>query len=620
MNQDLVTSAPPPKDTEIGEVNEASSRIKKRAQDTYTKFLMLFSFNDNPDSNESISRHFDTIIKDHVKYVKEIAKHPYDSFKEMQNRLIEYGPTASFSKEFKGPVYKLVEAIFRDESNIELIKKNNVLQNLIKLLIHSLLSIQIKNRYYYPYKATILVIEEMLRIVDILSRLKKPDMPDYYHTLRYKTYLTYLLDDSFEKNIIFPTCYDTGATFINKTRCVPIHFLAVNIEESLGDFFINSPLEFFYHDVQHSRRLMQENQRYYDIVIKHQNYYISRSPFTLISMDTFYKEMETFTKELYKTDGPLGKKFDTELEKALQQIKKMIVFEVVHEKGWPITKYSLCRNISIGHDYFPVEIFDIKNDISSTNYEEVSLVDEQYKDPTTLSNLYNKLIHGFFDDPDNPHLIILDPQYRNPKYFAMAALELLNEVKCIKQTSLGQLMKLTLDEAGASEFKQHTKLIKTSQEFTLNDEEQKQMDNFKVPQMNYWKLDSEDPDYPIITPTLSNEILAKQKYLKYKKKYLRGGSSIPINISEEEYITAITLLKQFYGNQRNYGVRHLIPVGNKINNLWLGRESYDTTMWFIQLDSIIIPIQINNFNTDWNYKLFQEKLQDAITKRTSSTI
>ena len=49
------------------------------------------------------------------------------------------------------------------------------------------------------------------------------------------------------------------------------------------------------------------------------------------------------------------KTFDSTEKKAFKSIKRLIIFEVVHEKAWPITQPSLCRNISLRYDEFPVE-------------------------------------------------------------------------------------------------------------------------------------------------------------------------------------------------------------------------------------------------------------------------
>ena len=73
--------------------------------------------------------------------------------------------------------------------------------------------------------------------------------------------------------------------------------------------------------------------------------------------------MEKFTKEHILPMialTPLKKKgelSDSELESSNAQtrdlneqakLRKILLFEIVHEKAWPTTKFSICRNIKLG--------------------------------------------------------------------------------------------------------------------------------------------------------------------------------------------------------------------------------------------------------------------------------
>ena len=63
------------------------------------------------------------------------------------------------------------------------------------------------------------------------------------------------------------------------------------------DQYLNSPLDFWAHDIQHSKRQIQETLRYYDVFIKHNNYYNRRTLYDIKTPNQFYKYMEKFTQD-----------------------------------------------------------------------------------------------------------------------------------------------------------------------------------------------------------------------------------------------------------------------------------------------------------------------------------
>ena len=451
------------------EAAEEELRIARRAKRPMEIAMSLFTTKD-----------YEPILAEHTRILTDIMNNPYAKYIELRDRLRKDGPTASFP-EFKGTVAKLTQAIYQDPVNQEIIAKDSTLQNLRELLTHSLIAIQIEGRYVFPYKATILMIDEMLKFLDILSRKKRPDLPGYYHNLRYRLYLTYLLDQASPEAVVFPTVYFIGSTFLVRTRCVPIQFLGVAVDATHADQYDNSPIDFFAHDIQHSRRLIQENQRYYDIVLKHLYYYTKRSAFDFITMEQFYKEQEDFTKFLVNLIKLAPT--DTPKEKAYKNIKKLIIFEVVHEKGWPITKFSLCRNIPLGYDIFPIETM-VETDGSSG----IKIVDDKFQDPTTLSNVYQKLRKGFYDKVTAPDTRIVDPVFRTAKDIAHAAQELLGQIQCKSSYTFEKLLALTEDPKGAEEFTE-----KAAEIAFPNDRDDSVLERNPTQLMKYWQVEDEAP-------------------------------------------------------------------------------------------------------------------------------
>ena len=487
----------------------ADQRIKLRVKTPYEQIIHLFKTKD-----------YTQDIKEHNDILKKIASNPVESYYNMYNRLKKYGPTAEF-KEFKGVISFLTRAIFQTEENVKTIEKDDTLKNIVELLTHSLIAIQISTRYIYPYKATILVIDEMLKILDIIARKhareKNKPLSPYYHNMRYRVYLTYLLDDITNENIVFPTCANIGSTILIQLRCVPIQILGVVDKAVHADQYLNSPIDFFSHDIQHARRLVQENDRYYDIIEKHKKYYVSRSPFDLITKEKFYNDMHEFTLKLL--DFIKKNESDTDEQKAYKQIQRMLIFEVVHEKAWPITKFSLCRNIPLGYDIFPIENLEVTNDNIHTR-------DDKFEDPTTLSNLYHKLRHGFYDDPENPSDIIVNPKFRTATHIANATQQLLTSINCTNTTDIDKLIALSIDKKNATEFTESESIHIKEEEFT------KKIKDIKIETMPFWQVEIEAPliknkdeldkkelDKKESDREKSDKV--KNKYIKYKNKYIK---------------------------------------------------------------------------------------------------
>jgi hypothetical protein len=419
--------------------SEEAIRIAKRASGPKAVAMRIFSTTD-----------YSTAIKAHNDMMIAIEREPFAEYVKIRQRLRDKGPTAPMP-EFEGVVAVLTQALFQDPEYLAVIEADDTLQKMRELLVHSLMAIQTIGRYMYPYKATVMVIEQMLNLCDVILRKLNPGLANYYHNLRYRLYLTQIVDDVFPDAFVMPTVRNIGTTFLIKTRPVPIMFLGVAPKGSHADQYHNSPIDFWAHDVQHSRRLLQENQRYYDIVDKHIFYYTRRSPFNIVTMDEFYLESEQFSKSLYPLWTPA--KGDDEKTLAYKQLKKLIIFEVIHEKAWPLTKFSLCRNIPLGYDIFAIETFVEKDG-------RLAVVDESVRDPTTLSNMYHKLRKGFYDAVDAPDPRIVNPKYRTARHIALAAFELLGELGCEVKHSFDKIFALTQDPKGAEEF--------TEKELTIN--------------------------------------------------------------------------------------------------------------------------------------------------------
>ncbi len=491
----------------------------------------------------------DKYINEYKQFYKKMVSNPYDTYIELRERLNKHGSTASFP-EYKGIIFYLIKKIYQDNDFNEFCKKDKTMDNFKTILVHEIIAVMIKSRYIYPYKATLLLIEQMLKIIDTYYRVIEDDRqtflkcqechtyPKYYHNFRYRVYLTYLLDNINGDQVIMPVM-TIGSTDIIKLRCVPILILGVSDMPIRADQYINSPLDFWAHDIQHARRQIQETERYYDIIIKHLKYYDSRSPFDIISKNEFYKIMETFTKEkilpmisllplkkpntletLEKLETHDTENIDDieDYNKSIKilneesKLRKILIFEIIHEKAWPITKFSICRNIKLGHDIFPIENISFecndeiipqvnKSIVESCSNIEIDCLDEIFEDPTTLSNTINKLRHGFYDDPDDTNSMIVDEKYRTSEELAKQSLYILEKLGCTLVTK-EELINLAKNTKNATEFLQYSKVIKVP-------DHPEEWNELPIDEIKKWSV---EPD----APTNVNQLGGKRNIDKNK--------------------------------------------------------------------------------------------------------
>lgn len=326
------------------------------------------------------------------------------------------------------------------------------------------MAVQTTNRYWYPYKATILLIEDMLQFIDAFIRSNPVDpepFADFYHNFRYRVYLTYLLDGPAfpDEAIVIPTIKSLGATDLVKVRAYPLMFLGVVTEPVLADQYKNTPLDFWAHDVQHVRRQQLETQRYYDTFIKHSRYYTRRSPFDVPTMDDFFDAMQEFVSKTVLPNLRTGKDMSPE-EIDLRRMMKMLVFEIFHEKAWPATAWSLERNLLLGYDIFPIETFKVTEE-----EKQLFAVDEVFHDPTTMSNTINKLRTGFFDDVELPNDKIVTMGSRTYPFIAKGAKEIFDRIlhktpgTFTEEQLIARLQLLAQDNTNAEEFTQRPKEV-----------------------------------------------------------------------------------------------------------------------------------------------------------------
>ena len=443
--------------TDTENIDERAERVKKRAQ--APKELIL---------NYLRTTNFDEDIKAHEKFSKSMCRNAYDVYKDFKNRLKNEGGDAPFP-ELGGCVKFLIKGLFQNNQIYEWFMANDR-GILLEQVIHKIVGLMIEDRFNFPYVQTIYVIEHLLELIDYYWRENDTTQSaetvnerigPYYHIFRYRSYMTTFLNSEhgIPNNIVFPTCANIGATDLIRIRCAPILIMGIVDRPVYVDQYLNTPLDFWAHDIQHAKRQVQETMRYYDVFIKHSNYYTRRTLYDLKTEDQFYAYMKKFTDEvifpMISMKGLPKDSGNEEIEKnrAMRAIKKLIIFEVVHEKAWPITQPSLCRNISLRYDEFPVENITFGSSDYDSEKDVIKAFHYLFADPTTIGNVVGKIQTGFYDKVSDPKDYVVPLMYRTSENVATCAMEIMTELGCKKIPSKEYFVALATDRHAMQEFK-----------------------------------------------------------------------------------------------------------------------------------------------------------------------
>lgn len=235
-------------------------------------------------------------------------------------------------------------------------------------------------------------------VIDIIIR-KKPGQifPDYFHRKRYFYYMEYCIA-KFPNIILFPTFDNIGATDLIKTREVPVFFLGISTTSVYADEFTLTPSEFFFHDINHSRIIYQQDEAYR----------INKG----MKKEDLITEMENTRKYYYDAITIIQ-------DKNLKDLMKMIIFEIVHEDGFPFVSDKICERLirPEGED-------NVERMVGTT----IELVKKDT--PSTIGNTLFKLRCGFYDKENEPLDKIVKTDYRKIDRIIEATQQLIKIFNC----------------------------------------------------------------------------------------------------------------------------------------------------------------------------------------------
>ena len=267
----------------------------------------------------------------------------------------------------------------------------------------------------YPYAYCIRVLVQALSTIDFinidLKSKKEGDAWDtpyatVYFCERYHYYLDYLLDNA-PNVFLLPILQNIGATTLTKNRYSRVQLCCVVFDEVFVDEYIQTPSNFFWHDLNHARRIYQNNLWY--------------SKQHKIALDKLYAIMRKDALELMPIKdwlSPENKKYES--------LIKILLFEVVHEDALPLTKDSIINDIlfASGNCYPYERTYDNPEDGKAYNRVNLRFYEQG---ASTLRTIYNKIRHAFFEK-EQANDIIVKTELRYIKHLTEAAYLLLNKV------------------------------------------------------------------------------------------------------------------------------------------------------------------------------------------------
>lgn len=387
-------------------------------------------------------------------FVRSLIHNPLEGYNYIKNKFNSNTPALVSFEEIGSTVNFLISSLNKDNisqfckkcSFAERIKHNALLS--LKQVQISFVTTPLKGLKYphiphilgsYPFQPTLNAIEETLNFYDCYTReiyqnmepnSKEMLLPPLYHTDRYRHYS----QSTRHKSDFFtiPTHESLGLIDFIKIRGVPISFVGVNIDPVFNDAYYNSPLDFWVHDWNHSRRLRSYNHLFYE---KHN-----------ININDGCKYLNSIVENVILPSIVISSSMNSK-EIAIRKAMTLLYFEWLHEYAFTPDVNSLIEilNFKPG-DPSPFEImvtendkdkdielrrmpnFNIKSGISyfDTNDDNIKVKYFFDRGPNFLSSAYNKLTNWFYDIPTQLNHELPSLEYRTPEIIALAILQIID--------------------------------------------------------------------------------------------------------------------------------------------------------------------------------------------------
>lgn len=367
----------------------------------------------------------------HHEWVRDIINNPIKNYDLIHKRFLDNNnhPETPCPELFP-IVTKMIDDLYSDSIN-KLCKNDQFALAQRYLVDNALKHCFTEKNNICPYKSTLYAIMDAIKFFDIVARINmnfydewatdtfnqqdpRKQQYAYFFNHKYKNHIDQMLA-KFPDEIIIPTYEHLWATDLMKVRWIPIRFIGLSNDFIYVDEFWQSPLEFLWHDGDHSLRMAYEDEKY---CLEN-----SLSPNELINISTIFWNNLLEKIKIKQTDSLA--------QKELKKLKKIILFEIVHEDSRPFMKDIITSAIQTS------EWRDIHRENIITDPETWYLSRERTVEVqgwiSPLSFLLHKLQHGFFDQVDSQISQIVSPKFRTAEYLAQAAYEILIELKAVPE-------------------------------------------------------------------------------------------------------------------------------------------------------------------------------------------
>jgi hypothetical protein len=371
----------------------------------------------------------------HTSLISFIQEYPLEAFVALGRRLKAGGLFAEVP-EYAPVIYHLKQKLHEPIIN-ELCMSDNVFSNLRRHADLGLWHVS-QSDSWYPYLSVLKAIYQALQFFDIYHRYKNKALNEtvpLYHEFRYLYYFDKLFELSAKGDvIIMPTYLNIGATPFITMRGPPIYFIGVSTELNHVDEFIQTPAEFFIHDINHSRRLYANSLQAYT------DYGYNKR----MNLLDYYKFQLNFVQTQLRPLIKLNKNTNSREDKAIKQATKIILFELLHEDAEAAIPEIVCNNI-LRKPGTPTSFqIVVNNPITGTkNIKKVII-----PGGGLLAFVKYKLRYGFMNAPGKMADVIAIKEARTTQIIATAAHKLLTVIGCGTIPSIEEIMLLVDDMTG----------------------------------------------------------------------------------------------------------------------------------------------------------------------------
>jgi hypothetical protein len=377
----------------------------------------------------------------HKQLIESIKTNPVDVFVSISERFAEKGLSTEMP-EFAPVIHYLKTYIHNAEINAEC-DANPLMKNMRNQADLALWHVSV-TLSWYPYYATLKAIFQTLQFLDNFVRLKQPELNKqvpYYHEFRYLMYFDWMISQA-PNAILIPCVESLGETPLILTRSAPIFLIGVNVTTIHVDEYIQTPAEFFIHDINHARRQYQNTLTAHKELYSH----MSLMDFYRFQHDFITTKIRPLIMLKNKALAASGLLEDSsqEYNDGIKAVMKNILFEVLHEEADTAIPEVICSKvIKPSGDPAPFQFVVTDPVTGAKNLKKVIV-----PGGSILGFVRYKLRYGFFNAEGAVQDIICPRKFRTAEHIAKGAEIILKFIGCAAVPPYAEILKIAQDNEG----------------------------------------------------------------------------------------------------------------------------------------------------------------------------